>query len=381
MSSQFTIRALVVAAATAGCALAAQAGPFPSKTNSGDAAKEPTPTLNQFAQAQARVPTRVPTGALRNPKVSVTALPGPISFQMAGHQGGKSAAHLNRQWQQALPPALSSTLPPRSTQAVGWQGLPFTSARVEPAVDMSYPTRTVGRLSFTDGSAWYSCTASVLRPGVVLTAGHCVHSGSATMEGFFSGFTFAPGYRHTGKQVTAPYGVWTNWRTVYTSNTWYQGGGTVPNAADWAVIVFDRDGLDNPVGAYTGWLGWSTGKAVERLATVLGYPYNLGDTRQLNRVDTVTIDLASLSGEQVNNIIWGSDMMGGSSGGPIVKNWGRAYPDTSGDRPRDSSRNNVISVVSWGFEETAFNVQGGAIFNADFAGLMQQVCTENPDAC
>src|SRR5688572_24076223 len=61
--------------------------------------------------------------------------------------------------------------------AVGTQGLHFTSSQVFPSqADTTYPTRATGKLWFQKvvGSAsWFVCSASMVKPGIIATAGHC----------------------------------------------------------------------------------------------------------------------------------------------------------------------------------------------------------------
>ncbi|UUZ47306.1 S1 family peptidase [Massilia sp. B-10] len=72
-------------------------------------------------------------------------------------------------------------------QATGTFGTPFTSTRVFPlfggvsaplSADRAYPYVTVGKLFFSIGGSPFVCSASVIQRRVVVTAGHCVHSGT-----------------------------------------------------------------------------------------------------------------------------------------------------------------------------------------------------------
>ncbi len=136
---------------------------------------------------------------------------------------------------------------------VGTQGAYFSSSRLIPvSADRVYPYRTVGKLFFTTPEGEFVCSGSVISRRLVLTAGHCVHSGSGGTAGFFQNFRFAPAYRHGA----APYQTWIGtW--VITTRTWATGRGTVPNAADYALIEM-RDRGGRKIGQVTGFLGFRT---------------------------------------------------------------------------------------------------------------------------
>jgi hypothetical protein len=82
---------------------------------------------------------------------------------------------------------------------VGQAGAWFSSSRLIPSdARMHYPYRTVGSLFFVvPGLGEGHCSAAVIRPRLVLTAGHCVHQGSGGADGFFQSFVFLPAY-HEG---------------------------------------------------------------------------------------------------------------------------------------------------------------------------------------
>jgi V8-like Glu-specific endopeptidase len=292
-----------------------------------------------------------------------------------GRRGGADARHLATKL--TVPPGLNRLSEGGVvTESIGTGGLNYTSSRVWPkALDTTYPVRTVGRLFYTINGEGYNCTASVIKPGLVLTSGHCVHSGNNAGSGWYSNFEFIPGYRKVGSEITKPYGSWTNWLNTYTTNKWYAGGGVFPNAGDWALVVFDVDSTGKHLGDYTGWLGYGTDLSIGRHLTVLGYPGNLDAGGQLHRVDAMGTDYGSL-----NNVSYGSDMQGGSSGGPLVMNWRVDYTDSS-SAPSENSGNLITSTVSWGFNDLTRKVQGGTQFDSGFSSLLNEVCTAFPSAC
>lgn len=259
-------------------------------------------------------------------------------------------------------------------EAVGTGGIHFTSTRTYPRQqDRTYPSSAVGKLFFKDGAGnSYICSGSVLRPGVVLTAGHCVHSGKP--GGFYNSFTFVPGYSRVGSTEVRPFGTWSSWANVRTTSAWANGGGSVPNVGDWALIVFNRDGAGKRMGDYTGFLGYQYPAMIGRHMTVLGYPANLDSGTQMHRVDS------QVNNGGTNNGLWGSDMTGGSSGGPVILNFRQDYVGLSAST-QDNGGNRATSVVSWGYISAGPQVQGGAQFNSDFGALLSASCSAYAWAC
>ena len=153
-------------------------------------------------------------------------------------------------------------------------GLYFTTSRVFPvAATKAYPNTTVGHLFFSDpkdGSGW-QCSGSVLRPRIIVTAGHCIASPStsAANRRFYHNWLFIP----SDNNGTAPYGSWT-YSSAWVTTTWYYSNGSVPNAQDVGMLVA-KDLNGHKIGSITGYLGYSTGALAPNNITMLGYPCNL----------------------------------------------------------------------------------------------------------
>ena len=299
-----------------------------------------------------------------------------VAVNTAGKRPVASAAALRTQRHMS-----AAALAARPTQtavvprAVGTGAIQFTSTRTYPRQqDSTYPSSAVGKLFFRDGAGnSYICTGSMIKPGVVLTAGHCVHSGSG--DGWYNSFTFVPGFRITDDGVeTRPFGTWTSVAQVRTTAAWANGGGSVPNAADWALIVFNSDASGRRIGDYTGTLGYQYPALIGRLMTVLGYPANLDGGTQMHRVESMVNDGSG------NNGIWGSDMTGGSSGGPVVLNFRQDYAGLTGST-QDNEGNRLTSVVSWGYVDGTVQVQGGSQFDSTFGDMLGATCTAFAWAC
>ena len=86
---------------------------------------------------------------------------------------------------------------------------PYTSA----------PTRTNGKVFFSDDGLNYVCSGTAVLSGnksVVWTAGHCVHDGASN---FHTNWSFVPAYADGSR----PYGSWTA-RTLLTTSGWASSG-------------------------------------------------------------------------------------------------------------------------------------------------------------
>jgi V8-like Glu-specific endopeptidase len=260
-------------------------------------------------------------------------------------------------------------------QDMGTFRTPFTSTRVFPlfgggaanySADRAYPHRTVGKLFFSINGAPYVCSASVIQRRVVATAGHCVHSGTAA--GFHSNWVFAPAYR----DGVAPLKYW-NWSFATTTGTWASGGGGVPNAADYAMIEFADQPLvaGGPLvklGNLTGWLGWRTLTLSGNHTSKLGYPCNLDSCQKMQNVTST-----SYRNVAPNNVEYGSDARGGSSGGPWVQNF--ETQSVGGGTGLNPGPNQVVGITSYGYVSTDPKVQGSSILDSRWVQLWNLICS------
>jgi V8-like Glu-specific endopeptidase len=255
---------------------------------------------------------------------------------------------------------LGSIHEPAAGSAKGY----FTSARLVPtSADRSYPYTTVGKLFFhIPNQGDFYCSAAVIRARIIVTAGQCVHSGT-TNPGFYDDFEFVPAYR----DGVAPLGTW-EWEYVVVHNTWTGGGGKLPNAADYALIELGDeviDGATRKIGDVAGYLGYIIQKLRPNHAHLLGYASNFDSGEKLHQVTAQALRAA-----KSNNVEYGSDMRGGSGGGPLIQDFG--------DNPNLVK---WIGLLSYYNTSTAVKVQGASIPDSRFTGLLNTACAHRAGNC
>lgn len=250
-------------------------------------------------------------------------------------------------------------------RAAGSAGGHFTSHRLIPVeADLEFPYRTVGIVLFTiPGEGDFFCSAAVLRRRLVVTAGQCLHQGSGGNDGFFDNFLFVPAYR----DGVAPYSTW-EWSAVTVPTTWSTGNGRLPNAADYGFLeVEDQvyDGALRKLGDVVGFLGYVIKKLRPNHATLLGYPTNFDQGELMHQVSAKDLR----AGAQ-NTVEFGSDMRGGSAGGPIFQDFG--------DNPNTIK---LIGVISFGSSAATVKTQGASIPDTRFTSLLGSACADRAGNC
>jgi hypothetical protein len=192
----------------------------------------------------------------------------------------------------------------------------------------------------------------------LVTAAHCAQEFGAG-SAFYSNWQFTPGYYGVGSKPVQPYGIW-NWSQVVVSSSWSDGSDTGVGDArnnDLAIIILQPDKKGRLVGDYTGYLsyGWNdpsfvsspkTGNLGVAAISTLGYPCLLDNCRIMQRTDGPTYLTTVGSALQY----WqGSNLTGGSSGGPWIVNFKSQDPTFyNGASVGDYADMMVVGVTSWG---------------------------------
>ena len=256
-----------------------------------------------------------------------------------------------------------------SARAFGTFGIPYTTTRVQAGnqsaagttsanhLSTTYPYRTIGKLTFTQGY----CSASLIRRSIIVTAAHCIQSfGSG--GNIFTNFQFIPGhYGATGATAAqiAPYGTWSRGSLVRPAS-WANGTDIGCGAArdnDLAVIALNKNAAGQFIGDIVGRLtyGWNnysfvtspkTGNLHTAAESTLGYPFLLDGGNIQQRTDGPTYTTTVCNAGQ----LWqGSNLTGGSSGGPWVVNFsGRNAVLSGGAVVGTAPVIAVTGVTSWG---------------------------------
>ena len=249
-----------------------------------------------------------------------------------------------------------------------------SNSRVFPRAALTaYPYRTAGRLFWHDPGrnidTW--CSASVIQRRLVVTAGHCVYN--AEQGHWHTNFRFIPAY----DEGAAPFEAW-DFEQVFTTLSWAQGGGRLPNAADFAILVItDRivEGETRAVGDAIGWLGWQTDVVANSHVTILGYPGNLDNGQRMQQTTSQTFAVV-----EPNAAEFGSVQGGGSSGGPYILNFGEMAEGQ--DEP---AANVVVGIQSYAYFDLAtrqpIGQAGTSIINGEFTALFEASCEATRGNC
>lgn len=187
------------------------------------------------------------------------------------------------------------------------------------AFTWDWPERTVGKLYFTTEDGTAVCSASVVGKDLIMTAGHCV----ATNGVWHTDFVFIPGFDTNWE----PYGRWYG-KQPATFSEWLESSSPLK---DVAFITVHSGVCDQPFGAASvgevvGYLGfmanvepttvtWENGAVWKQYGYPAASPYD-GDKLIIVASGFGHKDYPERPDECCFTIGVGSDMTGGSSGGP-----------------------------------------------------------------
>ena len=159
------------------------------------------------------------------------------------------------------------------------------------------------------------------------------------------------------------------------------GGNTSPPQQAGARLGYNAYGFNNYGMVAPSGLGGVTGQTFAQTfggvptaaVTQLGYPvaFDGGSTMQIGNAATARYYLpgtVSTTQQPVLNIMRGTSMAGGSSGGPWIVNYGP--PAAGGDYGANAVRDVIVGVTSWGFADGSIKTSSASVFgqNAEFPG-------------
>lgn len=180
-----------------------------------------------------------------------------------------------------------------------------------------YPYRTLGKLFFEQGGRRYVCSAASIGNYAIWTAGHCVHAGNGQASGWSRRVVFVPAYRD-GK---APYGQWPA-SHLWVRTAWYKNG--IPNGLCedmGGAVLYPQKG--RKISQVVGWLGfawnWNRFQSWVELGYPAANPFNGQRMQQVCASYAYSDTRLRCNPKPVGT---GSDLTGGSSGGPWVWRFG-----------------------------------------------------------
>lgn len=261
------------------------------------------------------------------------------------------------------------------------------------------PFRQTGRTVITfQGGSTSTCSGSVIKKGLIVTAAHCVWAFGWADSGALS-VRFEPARFGNDPATRLPFGFWTS--TALVVPTVYQDGtddcidqpSATGCANDLAIVVLQPNAQGKYPGQVVGIYPISTspqafvsfaGMSAAQI-TQLGYPRKFDSGLKMIRTDS----LGYLYDH--NQIIIGSDMTQGASGGPWFVNFG-INPVSENTAPTFNAPNRMVGITGWGHLADGYwqiKEMGGTRFaknvhyptTPNIISLINSACAAYPDRC
>ncbi len=179
-----------------------------------------------------------------------------------------------------------------------------------------YPYRTIGKLFFKRGTSSYVCSAASIGGDAIWTAGHCLHAGDNKSSGWSTNVVFVPAY----KDGAAPYGQWQA-KQLFVRTAWYRDGNPKGLCQDMGGAILHRRS-NRRISQTVGWLGFAYGGSKYKHWDQFGYPAATPFNGQRLQTSQSSYAYDGSVGCTPNPVGVGSDLTGGSSGGPWIWKFG-----------------------------------------------------------
>jgi V8-like Glu-specific endopeptidase len=316
-----------------------------------------------------------PTPDAAAPAAAAAAAPSNV---VVNHNTEASANY----WTRAKTRAAQELVPTRTdggSESYGTANLDFTRSRITPqSANRTSPYKMTGKLFFTQpGVGDFQCSASVIARRVVITAAHCLYGSGH----FYTNWSFIPGYDGSQSTLAAqrPFGTW-SWNRGQVPTNWISTGGSLPNRTDFATLVFNDQvigGVTKNISQVAGRYNVSVGHLFDNHVTMLGYPCNFDSCNIMQRVDSSDHRVPpNYTGG--NAYEYGSDMTGGSSGGPWLENFGTGAAPQGGW----ATRNAVVAVTSYIYTDGGASlIEGASQLNSDWTTIYNATCAAATGNC
>lgn len=179
-----------------------------------------------------------------------------------------------------------------------------------------FPFRAVGKLFFQFGDTNFVCSAASVGNCAIFTAGHCLHRGNNSSDGWARNVVFVPAYR----DGNAPFGQWPA-RRLWVRTSWYKNGIPKGLAQDMGGAVLHRQNK-RKISQVVGWLGFAWNWSRRQHWLSHGYPAAAPFNGRRMQINAASFAYSGKVGASPRPVGMGNDLTGGSSGGPWIWKFG-----------------------------------------------------------
>jgi hypothetical protein len=174
---------------------------------------------------------------------------------------------------------------------------------------LTYPYSTVGVMFFTQGGIAYRCSAASIGNYAIWTAGHCVHDGSGSRDGWSKNIVFVPAYQNGN----TPLGVWQA-EDLFITTGWHSSKDL---RYDMGGVVLELNG-GQKISQVVGSLGFAYNMDNSLHWMNVAYPSQAPFNGSTQQICAGSFANADTSFPSPSPVAMGCDMTRGSSGGPWI---------------------------------------------------------------